>query len=139
MTKSFTRYIIAPIHFGTTWTPGWHSLGSASAQVCPTSIYATLRSQDASHRNYQLLKRGTFSLVQTFFRLGEVDEDLKICLKLLEIMARDLNYARHQLQGDKSSQSLQISSVDLRHFESAIDDTDAATLSLGELVQVYCV
>jgi hypothetical protein len=82
---------------------------------------------------------GTFSLVQTFFRLGEVDEDLKICLKLLEIVARDLNYARRQLQNHKSSQSLQISPADLRHFESAIDDTDAATLSLGELVQAYRV
>jgi hypothetical protein len=81
----------------------------------------------------------TFSLVQTFFRLGEVDEDLKICLKLLEIVDRDLNYARRQLQSHKSSQSLQIPSTDLRYFESAIDDTDAATLSLGKLVQAYRV
>jgi len=34
---------------------------------------------------------GTFSLLQTLFRLTEVDEDLKICLNLLAIVERDLN------------------------------------------------
>jgi hypothetical protein len=48
---------------------------------------------------------GSFTLVQTFFRLAEVDEDLKICLKLLAIVDWGLNYARRQLQGCKSGQT----------------------------------
>ena len=82
---------------------------------------------------------GTFSLVQTFFRLAEVDEDLKICLKLLAIVERDLNQARRQLQSYKSSKSIQISHANVQHLESAIEDTTAATLSLGQLVQAYRV
>lgn len=82
---------------------------------------------------------GTFSLLQTCFRLAEVDEDLKICLKLLAIVERDLNQARRQLQNCKSSQSTQISYVDVQHLKSAIEDTAVATLSLGQLVQAYRV
>jgi hypothetical protein len=82
---------------------------------------------------------GTFSLLQTFSRLAEVDEDLKICLKLLAIAERDLNYARRQLQSCRSNQSHQITSTDFQHLESAIGDTEAATLSLGELVEAYRV
>jgi hypothetical protein len=82
---------------------------------------------------------GTFSLLQTFFRLAEVDEDLKIWLKLLAIVERDLNQARRQLQSCKSSKSIQISYADVQHLESAIEDATAATLSLGQLVQAYRV
>ncbi|CZR50534.1 uncharacterized protein PAC_00407 [Phialocephala subalpina] len=83
---------------------------------------------------------GTFSLVQTFYKLAAVDEDLKICLELLANANRDLNYARSQLRSRKSSQSyMRFSDSDLDYFESVIETMEAATFSLGQLVQGYKV
>ncbi|KAF8856970.1 hypothetical protein BDZ45DRAFT_451896 [Acephala macrosclerotiorum] len=83
---------------------------------------------------------GTFNLVQTFYKLAAVDEDLKICLELLANANRDLNYARSQLRSRKSSQSyMRYSDPDLDYFKSVIDAMEAATFSLGELVQCYKV
>ncbi len=43
---------------------------------------------------------GTFTFALHVIRLMEVDDDLKICLKLLATATRDLNYAR-QLRSNK--------------------------------------
>ncbi|KAE8447600.1 hypothetical protein EG329_010571 [Mollisiaceae sp. DMI_Dod_QoI] len=83
---------------------------------------------------------GTFTLVQTFYKLAAVDEDLKICLELLANADRDLNYARSQLRSRKSSQShVRFSTIDLGYFESVIEKMEDAALALGELVQCYRV
>ena len=82
---------------------------------------------------------GTFTFALTIFRLLEVDEDLKICLQLLTIATRDLNYARQLRTAKFGPKEKEAQKAEFEYIESVIDDMDKATLLLGRLVQVYWV
>lgn len=82
---------------------------------------------------------GTFTLALTVLRLVEVDEDLKICLKLLANAHRDLNYARQLRAGKFTSKQRDYYFTEFSYIENVIDDMEKATLAVGQLVEAYRV
>ncbi|KUJ24055.1 uncharacterized protein LY89DRAFT_548869, partial [Mollisia scopiformis] len=82
---------------------------------------------------------GTFTLIQNCYKLAAADEDLAICLELLDNAERDINYARRQLNSRKTSRQTEFSAIDFQYFERCIEKLDQAALNLGKLVRGYRV
>jgi hypothetical protein len=96
--------------------------------VVPTAVAASIT-----------VVNGTFTLIQNCYKLHAVDEDLAICLELLAIADRDMNYARQQLWSRKSGQKQSFSSIDMEYFQDVIEKVDQAYKNLGRLVEGYRV
>jgi len=76
---------------------------------------------------------GIFTLTTNFWKLRSVDGDLEVCLRLLEMITKDLNYARKlrnrkYLRGRKPDASL-------ARVESAIEDLDTTAKQIGKSIE----
>ena len=76
---------------------------------------------------------GTFSVATNFWKLRSVDDDLKVCLRLLGIITQDLNEARklrsRKFSHDCSSEDL------LARVDNAIEDLDIAAKDVGTALE----
>ena len=74
-----------------------------------------------------------FSVATNFWKLRSVDEDLKVCLRLLGIITQDLNEARklrsRKFSHDCSSEGL------LARVDNAIEDLDIAAKDVGTALE----
>ena len=84
---------------------------------------------------------GTFTLTTNFWKLKNVDDDLKVCLQLLLIISRDINAARRLRKRKFPQYYLRPKVTDslLDRANYAIDDLDLATKELSRSIEAVRV
>ena len=74
---------------------------------------------------------GTFTLATNFWKLCSVDDDLKICLRLLQMITQDINEARRLRNCKRSCMSESLNA----RVERAIEDLDTAAKTIGKMIE----
>ena len=74
---------------------------------------------------------GTFTLATSFWKLRSVDNDLKICLRLLGMITQDINEARQLRNRKRKCMSKGL----LARTERAIEELDAAAKAIGKMLE----